>query len=130
VKLKHLDEWNAARRGIANHYDAALKGRSDIDRTVHSPGSVHHLYVVRLSKRDAALRALNRQGIGAGIHYPFALHELEAYASLGYRAGSFPNAENWARRCLSLPIYPELTLAQADICIAALESAIADGGVH
>src|ERR1700751_1679246 len=40
---------------------------------------------------------------------PFAFHELEAYASLGYHEGAFPVAENWARQCLSLPIYPEFT---------------------
>jgi dTDP-4-amino-4,6-dideoxygalactose transaminase len=52
------------------------------------------------------------------------LHELEAYASLGYWAGAFPAAENWARQCLSLPIDPELTAAQVDFCVAALEAAL------
>jgi dTDP-4-amino-4,6-dideoxygalactose transaminase len=74
------------------------------------------------------LQALYAQGIGAGIHYPFALHELEAYASLGYRAGAFPIAENWARQCLSLPIYPELTAVQVDFCVAALEAALPGDG--
>ena len=60
------------------------------------------------------LKALNARGIGAGVHYPFALHELKAYASLGHGPGAFPVAEDWARRCLSLPIYPELTLLQAE----------------
>ncbi len=109
AKLTHLEEWNAARRRIAAHYDEALRGISEVHCTPHTSGSVHHLYVVRLAGRDNVLQALNDRGIGAGIHYPFALHELEAYASLGYRAGAFPVAENWARQCLSLPIYPELT---------------------
>jgi dTDP-4-amino-4,6-dideoxygalactose transaminase len=91
---------------------------------------VHHLYVIRLAGRDDVLQALNARGIGAGIHYPFALHELEAYASLGYRAGAFPVAENWARQCLSLPIYPELTAAQVDFCIASLEAALRGKGVR
>ena len=78
--------------------------------------------------RDGALKAVNARGIGAGVHYPFALHELEAYTSLGYRAGDFPTAENWARQCLSLPIYPELTAAQADFCVAAIEAAFAARG--
>ena len=80
--------------------------------------------MIRLARRDNVLQTLNDRGIGAGIHYPFALHELEAYAALGYRAGAFPVAENWARRCLSLPIYPELTAAQVDFCVAALEAAL------
>ncbi len=124
AKLTHLEDWNAARRRIAAHYDEALRGMSEVRCTPHTPGSVHHLYVIRLAGRDNVLQALNARGIGAGIHYPLALHELEAYALLGYRAGAFPVAENWARQCLSLPIYPELTAAQVDFCIAALEAAL------
>jgi len=130
AKLRHLEEWNAARRWIAAHYDEALRGISEVHRTPHAPGSVHHLYVVRLAGRDRVLQALNARGIGAGIHYPFALHELEAYTSLGYRAGAFPVAENWARQCLSLPIYPEITAAQVDFCIAAFEAAMQGEGVR
>jgi dTDP-4-amino-4,6-dideoxygalactose transaminase len=127
VKLGRLDEWNAARRRIAAYYDCALKGISIIERTRHGDGSVHHLHVVRLANRDRVLKALNARGIGAGVHYPFALHELKAYAPLGHGPGAFPIAEDWARRCLSLPIYPELTLSRAQACIAALKSVIIDG---
>ena len=127
VKLDRLDEWNASRRRIAAYYDYALKGISGIDRTRHGDGSVHHLHVVRLANRDRVLKALNARGIGAGVHYPFALHELKVYASLGHGPGAFPIAEDWARRCLSLPIYPELTLLRAQACIAALKSVIVDG---
>jgi dTDP-4-amino-4,6-dideoxygalactose transaminase len=130
AKLHRLDGWNAARKRIAARYDAALSSLSGVDCTRHANGSVYHLYVVKLAERDAVLKALNAQGIGAGIHYPFALHELKAYASLGYRPGAFPVAEEWARQCLSLPIYPELAPSEADACVAALESAIANGGGH
>ncbi len=128
AKLTHLEEWNAARRRIAAHYDEALRRISEVHCTPHTPGNVYHLYVIRLHGRDSVLQALNDRGIGAGVHYPFALHELEAYASLGYRAGAFPVAENWARQCLSLPIYPELTAAQVDFCVAALEAALQGAG--
>ena len=108
VKLRHLDAWNAARRRHAAAYDAALAPLKDIQRTRYDAGTIYHLYVVRTADRDAALDALNKAGVGAAIHYPFAVHEHAAYAWLGYRPGSFPVSESWARRCLSLPIYPEL----------------------
>ena len=127
VKLKRLDEWNDARRRLARNYDRAFGQRGDVTCTRSAAGSVHHLYVVRLNRRDHVFRTLNDQGIGAGIHYPFALHELEAYAGLGYRRGDFPVAEDWARRGLSLPLYPELSQADADACVAALETAISGG---
>src|SRR6185503_18616873 len=100
VKLRHLDAWNAARRRHAAAYDAALSPLKDIQRTRYDAGTIYHLYVVRTDDRDAALDALNKAGIGAAIHYPFAVHEHAAYAWLGYKPGSFPVSESWARRCL------------------------------
>jgi len=108
VKLKHLESWNAARRAHAAHYDAALADVSGIVRTRTDAGAVYHLYVVRVDRRDEAVAALNAAGIGAGIHYPFAVHELNAYKDLGHGPGAFPASEDWARRCLSLPMYAEL----------------------
>jgi dTDP-4-amino-4,6-dideoxygalactose transaminase len=122
-KLRHLEEWNEARRRIAGDYHAALNRLPGIDRPPRASGSVHHLYVVRLSGRDVVLRALAARGIAAGIHYPFAVHELAACARLGYRAGDFPVAEDWARRCLSLPIYPELGAEAVEFCVDAIEAA-------
>lgn len=122
VKLKHLDAWNAARRAHAARYDAALADVPGVVRTRTDAGAVYHLYVVRVDRRDDALAALNAAGIGAGIHYPFAVHELNAYKDLGHGPGAFPASEDWARRCLSLPMYAELpddAPAQARAVLAA-----------
>lgn len=124
VKLAHLDAWNAARTRLAKRYHAALAGKPGIQLTRYDDGSVYHLYVVRVARRDEVLKTLNSQGIGAGIHYPFAVHELKAYQWLGYKPGDFPNAENWARGCLSLPIFAELSDADADFCAQALIAAV------
>jgi dTDP-4-amino-4,6-dideoxygalactose transaminase len=128
VKLRRLDAWNKLRRRIAGHYDEALGGLAMVERLQQAPGGVYHLYIVKLARRDAVLEALHARAIGAGVHYPFALHELRAFASLGYRPGDFPIAEDWARRCLSLPIYPELAPAAIDACVDALKAAVAGGG--
>jgi len=108
VKLKYLEGWNRARRSHAARFDAALAPLKQIRLTRHDPGSVYHLYVIRMENRDGAVEALNGAGIGAGIHYPFAVHEQGAYDWLGYKRGDFPVAEDWARTGLSLPLYPEL----------------------
>ncbi len=108
VKLRYLDAWNEERRRLAALYDRALRATPGIDLTTTSPKSIHHLYVVRLERRDAALAKLQEAGIGAGLHYPFAVHQLGAYKWLGYTPGAFPVSEDWAHRCLSLPIYAEM----------------------
>jgi len=110
VKLRYLESWNSARRNHAAAYRSHLDGLSGITQTVNNAGCVYHLLVIRVDDRDRVLQALHDDNIGAGIHYPFALHELGMFKDLGYAAGEFPVAEDWARRCLSLPIYPELPL--------------------
>ncbi|WP_019646546.1 DegT/DnrJ/EryC1/StrS family aminotransferase [Novispirillum itersonii] len=108
VKLRYLDGWTAARRQHAARYDAVLADLPQVRRTIYRPGSVYHLYVIRVADRDAALTKLHQAGIGAGIHYPFALHQQECYRDLGYQPGDFPNAEDWAAHSISLPLYAEL----------------------
>ncbi|MBF0624027.1 MAG: DegT/DnrJ/EryC1/StrS family aminotransferase [Magnetococcales bacterium] len=108
IKLRHLDEGNAARRRHAQRYDEALGDLPHIRLTRHDAGSIYHLYVIRTPARDEVLARLHAEGIQAGVHYPFAVHQLQAYRWLGHVTGDFPVAEDWARHSLSLPIYPEL----------------------
>jgi dTDP-4-amino-4,6-dideoxygalactose transaminase len=108
IKLRHLEDWNSARRRHATRYDQALAPIRGVTLTRYNDGCVYHLYVIRVKHRERIVAALNAEGIGAGIHYPFALHELGATKYLDHRPGDFPTSEAWARHCLSLPIYPEL----------------------
>lgn len=124
VKLPHLDQWNDARRRHAAAYNEALADIPGLTLTQYDSGTVFHLYVIRVENRDAVLKDLNDAGIGAGIHYPFAVHELEAYAHLGYAKGEFPAAEDWGRRCISLPIYAELPAEAASRAAAALRASL------
>lgn len=106
VKLPRLDAWNQARRQHARRYDEALHGLPGITFPNYDQAGNYHLYVIRTQERDAVVGRLNRAGIGAGIHYPFAIHQLQAFRAI--IPGRFPVAEAWAATCLSLPIYPEL----------------------
>jgi len=114
VKLKHLARWNALRTRHAAEYDQLLSHRTDFRRPCERPGApgVHHLYVLRSPQRDRILEHLTAHGIGAGIHYPFAVHQLKAYRHPVWRKGTFPEAEGWAAECFSLPLYPEITSEQ------------------
>ncbi|OLE30831.1 MAG: hypothetical protein AUG44_00270 [Actinobacteria bacterium 13_1_20CM_3_71_11] len=122
VKLTTLDWANGRRRELAAAYSRALDGVGDLVLPPETPGrrSVYHLYVVRTRHRDALLAHLSAAGIGAGVHYPVPLHLQPAYAHLGGRPGDLPVTEAWARECLSLPLYPELTSEQLDEVVAAV----------
>ena len=125
IKLRHLEAWNDKRRAAARLYDELLEDL-DVARPETMPGNVHvwHLYVVRVDGRDAILRSLHDQGIGAGIHYPKPLHLQGAFASLGYRRGEFPVAERLAHEILSLPLYPEITPDRQERVVDALRKAM------
>ncbi len=109
VKLRHLDAWNAARRGHAALYTELLRAVTP-PRELAYGQSVYHLYVIQSSNRQSLISHLKSRGIGTAIHYPQMIHRQAAYTNLGYGAGSLPVAEKLEREILSLPLYPELAL--------------------
>jgi dTDP-4-amino-4,6-dideoxygalactose transaminase len=60
------------------------------------------------------MKHLKEAGIGSAIHYPVPLHLQRAYVSLNYGVGDFPVTESTAAEIVSLPMYPQLTLAQQE----------------
>jgi len=109
VKLKHLDEWNEARRKAAASYGQLLQDKAIIT-PLEAPYAKHiyHLYVIRLKNRDEARKQLAEKGIETGIHYPIPIHLTPAYKDLGYKPGDFPISERLADAILSLPMHPFL----------------------
>jgi dTDP-4-amino-4,6-dideoxygalactose transaminase len=126
AKLKRLAAWNADRRAAADRYDELLAERPDVVTPKVLEGNEHifHLYVVEVPDRDDVLASLQEAGIGAGIHYPVPIHLQGAFAGFGYRPGQFPVAEAAARRILSLPLYPGITLDQQVRVVEALAKAL------
>ena len=125
VKLRYLEQWTEARRAAAKRYDALFAG-TNIATPFAAPNTrhVYHIYSTRTPARAKWQEALNAKGIQTGIHYPIAIHNLPAYADLGYKNGDFPHAERAAAEQLSLPMYAELTPAmQEEVAAAVIELA-------
>jgi dTDP-4-amino-4,6-dideoxygalactose transaminase len=122
VKLRHLDDWNAARSRHALAYRRRLDGAGVtlLDELPYGT-SVHHLFPVFTPERDALQAHLNAAGIGNGLHYPVPVHLQPAFADLGYRKGDLPVSEQSAAETLSLPMYPELTAAGIEAAATAVE---------
>ena len=113
AKLPYLARWNRARQKIAARYTAAFKGFSGIATPLVVPGNTHifHQYTIRTSRRDELRAFLEKRRIPTTVHYPLPLHLQPALKSLGYKKGDYPEAERAAKEVLSLPMYPELSLA-------------------
>jgi dTDP-4-amino-4,6-dideoxygalactose transaminase len=110
IKLKYLDDWNAARTERARHYTELLK-HSSYELPAHLSDSecVWHCYVIECAGRDRVHSALQDAGIQSAVHYPLPVHLQKPYAHLGYQLGDLPVTETLCEQCLSLPIYPELS---------------------
>jgi dTDP-4-amino-4,6-dideoxygalactose transaminase len=119
IKLQHLDQWNKLRREWAALYDQLLP---DYRKPVNHPDRepIYHIYGIRVSRRDEKLKKLQAQGIGAGVHYPFPVHQLTAYRNLDVQP--FPEAEDWALEELSLPMFAELTEDQVQYVARAVQA--------
>jgi dTDP-4-amino-4,6-dideoxygalactose transaminase len=125
LKLPHLDDWNEARRSIAALYNQILEQYGVITpREAADNWHVYHLYVIRSAEREALRQALNAQNIGTGIHYPVPIHLQKAFAEFGSTPGSLPVTERVVEEILSLPIYPELGLDQAQRVADAVGAAL------
>lgn len=123
VKLRHLPDWQKARQAKAALYSKLLAGVPGI-RTPQIPEGyehVFHQYTIRSDRRDALQKFLADRKIGSTIYYPVPLHLQPLYASLGHKAGDFPNAEHLAGEILSLPMYPELSEEKIRRVAAAIE---------
>ena len=112
VKLKHLDQYAAARQKVATYYDAAFAGHAKIRIPKRMPNSTHvfHQYTLRLVQGDRTkLREfLSSRDIPAMIYYPIPLHLQKAFQDPRYKAGDFPITEELCASVISLPMHTEM----------------------
>ena len=108
-KLKYLDINNAKRKKIANFYNKKIYNKNIL--LIHSKGSVYHQYAIISNNRTSIIKSFIKNKIPFGMHYPAPIHKLKACKKL-FENQHFPNAENFAKKTLSLPIDPNLTEKQ------------------
>jgi dTDP-3-amino-3,4,6-trideoxy-alpha-D-glucose transaminase len=109
IKLRRLDDWNAARRAAAADLTQRLAGVPVAPPAVPDGGDhVFHLFVARSPHRDELRDRLAALGVASAIHYPVPIHLTEAYAELGLGPGSLPAVERRALEICSLPFFPAI----------------------
>lgn len=112
VKLKHLDDYAAARNRAAAYYDAAFHGMDHVHVPERSPLSTHvfHQYTLRITggHRDGLRQHLEANGVPSMIYYPVPCHLQKAYHNADFPAGSLAVTEQLAAEVLSLPMSTEL----------------------
>ena len=112
IKLKHLDEYSAARLAAANRYDQLLKNVEGVKTPFRAKNSTHvfHQYTLQLAGgRDELAAYFKEQKIAFGVYYPIPLHLQKAYSGYGFKAGDFPISEKLCKSVISLPMHTELS---------------------
>lgn len=121
IKLKHLDEYAAARNKAADYYDAAFAEESALTTPYRAPYSTHvfHQYTLRTHgiNRNALQEYLQNKDIPAMIYYPMPLHVQKAYRQPGVTDEQFPVTNQLCEEVISLPMHTELSEEQLNfIC--------------
>ncbi|MFH1761549.1 MAG: DegT/DnrJ/EryC1/StrS family aminotransferase [bacterium] len=123
VKLPFLDKDNNSRNGIAQMYQKGLSGiPCQLPGIRPDSSHVFHLYVIRTKNRDGLKKHLAENGILSGIHYTVPVHFQPTYIGLMPNGNKLDNTENISGEILSLPIYPELEMAEAEKVIETVSS--------
>jgi dTDP-4-amino-4,6-dideoxygalactose transaminase len=121
-RLTRLDADNARRGAIDARYRDTLGGMRGVAATLGPMDGVtlaHHLFTVVVDariERDAVRAHLTTRGVQTSVHYP-PVHQFRIYAREGF---ALPATEEYAGRAISLPLFPHMTVTQADLVTDAL----------
>lgn len=127
VKLKYLDQWNEERRKKAKLYSNRLSPLGVIcPSEKKGVRPVYHLYTIQTKKRGFLKAFLKKRGIETLIHYPIPIPFQKAYQELGYQRRDFPLTNQWSRKILSLPFYPEINESEMEEVTEGIRSFLAE----
>lgn len=130
-QITRLPHYVARRHEIASRYDAALVDLP-LTRPWQHPDSysAYHLYVIRLRLGEIApithrevFEALRAKDIMVNLHY-IPVHTQPYYQTMGFGWGDFPEAEQYYREAISIPMHPSLSDEEQDFVVAALREAL------
>lgn len=120
------DNWTR-RRDIWRRYQAVFD-HLPLELPVDPPDNLrhaYHLYIVSIKdsaplSRDQFLRSMIENNIGIGVHY-LAIPEHPYYQqAYGWKPADYPNATQFGRTCVSLPLSAALSDQDVDDVISSV----------
>src|SRR5699024_6804043 len=106
AQLPRLDQFNARRRALAEHYLQTLPAHPCLAAPRADDGHGWHIFAVRVdfarlgTSRAEFQRRMQSHDIATGVHYP-AVHTFDLYRRLGYRPEDCPNARTIGEQTLT-----------------------------
>jgi dTDP-4-amino-4,6-dideoxygalactose transaminase len=112
IKLRHLDEYIAARIAVADAYDAAFASHPKITTPFRAAYGKHvfHQYTLLLEgvDRNGLVEHLSKQGVPSMIYYPVPAHRQKMFSAFGGSDYDLPVTDWLTERVISLPIHTEM----------------------
>jgi len=104
------------RNEIAKKYKSVFKDKIKYQDLPQGFYNAHHLFVIEVEQRKALYDFLRTKNIFAQIHY-IPIHTMPYYKQIGYEGADLKHAENYYSKCISLPMYPNLSETEQDYII-------------
>lgn len=124
VRLDGLDFSTEVRRKIARRYRLGIN--HPMVQLLAPPqqdaAHVNHLFVLLCPQRDALQAHLKNQGVQSLLHYPVPVHRQSSCKDILRDPIGLPFSESHAAQCLSLPCHPQMSDADAQCVIDAVNS--------
>lgn len=127
-QMQRLQEFVIKRHKLASRYDELLQ---DLPITLpwqHPDSeSARHLYVIRLQLEQINIthfdvfNALRAAGVLVNLHY-IPVHMQPYYQKLGFASGQFPEAEQYYKEAISIPLFSAMTEGQQDTVCSTLKT--------
>ncbi|MEE1137406.1 MAG: DegT/DnrJ/EryC1/StrS family aminotransferase [Acutalibacteraceae bacterium] len=118
IGLKQLERYPslvARRKEIIAEYDKMCDslGIMHLDHYGENHSSSGHLYLTRIphiteEERNAIITGMAERGIACNVHYK-PLPMMTAYKNLGWNIADFPNAYEYFRNEITLPLHTKLS---------------------
>jgi UDP-2-acetamido-2-deoxy-ribo-hexuluronate aminotransferase len=123
IKLKHLEEYNAARRAAADYYDKAFSAHSSsVSIPFRAPycGHVFHQYTLLIehADRNKLNEFLSVHNIPSMIYYPVPAHKQKMFDGIGMDNFRLPATDLLCEKVISLPMHTELKQDHLDYIIS------------
>ncbi len=125
IKLKRIDNYNQNRLRVALSYNRLLEGTGlETPAIPDDRDHIFHQYTLLCdeTRRDAIKNHVQSKQIACAVYYPIPLHQQKAFADAP--RVSLPVTEETSRRCLSFPVFPEMTEEQIETVCGAIREAL------
>ena len=126
IQLKKLNDFIKIRRKLHAYYEKKINDDKLIEIYKHEKYSAFNLCLAKVNNKKLIMSKLLKSGIAIFFHYPI-LSDLTIYKKKLLKSRStskFPNARNYCKNAITLPLHTKLSYKQIDFIINSIKNNI------